>query len=274
MSEKICGIYSIVNILNNKCYIGSSSNFRRREQIHKSQLKNNRHHNLYLQRSWNKYGKDNFKFEIIEECDVKKLFKKEEEYIDLIKPEYNIGSIGGGDNITNNPNRDEIIKNITNVTVNRYKTMSKEERLAKFSQPGNKNGMYGKTHSEKTRKIISKKLKGKTGTGTRYKLGKTHVELYGKKNAIRISKLISEAAKQRTGNKNPFFGKRHSEKTKKLISNKNKGKKNKSLLKPFVINGQKFLSLSDAEKVLKIPLTTIRWRIISKNKKFEEYKYI
>ena len=42
-----CGIYEIINILNNKIYIGSSNNLKRRESQHFSNLKLNKHMMVY-----------------------------------------------------------------------------------------------------------------------------------------------------------------------------------------------------------------------------------
>lgn len=64
------GIYKIVNKVNNKVYIGQTGeNFQRRYFFHNWKLCNNIHDNKYLQHSWNKYGKDNFQFEVIEEVE-------------------------------------------------------------------------------------------------------------------------------------------------------------------------------------------------------------
>jgi group I intron endonuclease len=60
-----CGIYRIINKTNNKIYIGSSVNILSRFSKHKSLLKHNKHDNDYLQNSYNKYGLENFLFEII-----------------------------------------------------------------------------------------------------------------------------------------------------------------------------------------------------------------
>lgn len=78
----ICGIYKITNIRNNKFYIGSSFNIDKRIKDHFHLLKNNKHHSKHLQRAYNKHGKDNFKFEIIEECRIEELFEKEQYYLD------------------------------------------------------------------------------------------------------------------------------------------------------------------------------------------------
>jgi group I intron endonuclease len=61
-------IYKITNIENNKIYVGQTKflNIEKRFWSHKNSLSKNKHHNNHLQNSWNKYGEDKFKFEIIE----------------------------------------------------------------------------------------------------------------------------------------------------------------------------------------------------------------
>src|ERR1700690_1310419 len=60
------GVYKITNIANDKIYIGSSVNIEARKRSHFSDLKSGRHPNPYLQRSYNKYGADKFKHEVVE----------------------------------------------------------------------------------------------------------------------------------------------------------------------------------------------------------------
>lgn len=79
----IAGIYKIINLVNNKIYIGSAVNFNKRKNNHKSKLLMNKHHSKKLQNAWNKYGFENFEFEIIEECEKEKLIEREQYYIDL-----------------------------------------------------------------------------------------------------------------------------------------------------------------------------------------------
>lgn len=82
--EKICGIYKIENVTNGKLYIGSSVDIYRRWKEHTTSLNNNKHHSPHLQYSWNKHGKDNFKFEIIEICCEDELLVREQYYIDSL----------------------------------------------------------------------------------------------------------------------------------------------------------------------------------------------
>lgn len=106
MSKKIlCGIYCIENIINNKKYIGLSSDITRRWHEHKSELRRGVHINDCLQKAWNKYGEQSFKFYIIELCMNEDLINKEMFYIEKYKTlthenGYNI-TPGGEYNITN-----------------------------------------------------------------------------------------------------------------------------------------------------------------------------
>lgn len=70
--------------MTDKVYIGSSENLNKRKIQHFSNLKKKRHTNRYLQSSYNKYGKKNFKFEIIKFVEnKKKLIFYEQKFIDL-----------------------------------------------------------------------------------------------------------------------------------------------------------------------------------------------
>jgi len=79
--EKLCGIYCIESLIDGKKYIGLSKNIEKRFYSHKNKLKNKNHPNDHLQSAYKKYGLDNFKFYIIEICDVSELQIKEIYYI-------------------------------------------------------------------------------------------------------------------------------------------------------------------------------------------------
>lgn len=89
------GVYTIVNKINNKTYIGSAVDFKVRQTRHFTNLRKDKHHCIALQRSWNKYGEENFEFRIIEKCSASKCVEREQYYIDLLKPEYNSCKIAG-----------------------------------------------------------------------------------------------------------------------------------------------------------------------------------
>jgi group I intron endonuclease len=77
-----CGIYCITNKLNKKFYLGSSNNIERRFYRHVNDLKNNKHSNCHLQRSWNKYGVSAFGFSIVRLCSVSDLLVEEQKDLD------------------------------------------------------------------------------------------------------------------------------------------------------------------------------------------------
>lgn len=87
--RKKSGIYIIINIVNGKRYIGSSSNIYNRLHEHFHNLRNNKHHTKHLQNSYNKYGKDSFTYDVLEFCELEKLEQREQFYIDSLTPEYN-----------------------------------------------------------------------------------------------------------------------------------------------------------------------------------------
>lgn len=88
------GIYQIENTINHKLYIGSSINCHKRANRHFSELKNNKHKNKHLQNSYNKYGKEVFVFSILEEVlDKINLINKEQYYINILSPAFNINQI-------------------------------------------------------------------------------------------------------------------------------------------------------------------------------------
>jgi group I intron endonuclease len=61
------GIYKIINVINNKFYVGSAVDLKRRKARHFSELRNGRHNNRHLQAAWGKYGEQAFVFVVIEE---------------------------------------------------------------------------------------------------------------------------------------------------------------------------------------------------------------
>jgi group I intron endonuclease len=82
-----CGIYKLT--CNDHSYIGSSINIYYRLKRHISDLLKNKHANKYMQNAFNKYGKNSFMFEVIEECSRDMLIKTESYYIESMSPDLN-----------------------------------------------------------------------------------------------------------------------------------------------------------------------------------------
>ncbi len=131
------GIYKITCKINNKVYIGSTEVcFKQRFKKHKQKLRNNYHENDYLQKSWSKYGEDNFVFEILEEISDKSKVKEIEqtylnEYISKGKDFcFNLSkSATGGNTITN----DEIKEKHRQGLINSYTDELREIRRIHFN---------------------------------------------------------------------------------------------------------------------------------------------
>ena len=111
-------IYKITNLINNKVYIGQTKNFEQRKKTHIRDSKNKK---FLISRAINKYGVENFLFEIIKECEtLEEINSEEKEYI--IK--YNSRNMKYGYNIDEG-GRSEI-------SIEKRKKMS-EARKIKFS---------------------------------------------------------------------------------------------------------------------------------------------
>jgi group I intron endonuclease len=61
------GVYVIKCKINDRFYVGVSKDIKARWNEHKSDLKNNKHHSIKLQRSYNKYGAEAFEYLVIYE---------------------------------------------------------------------------------------------------------------------------------------------------------------------------------------------------------------
>ena len=73
------GIYKITNTLNGKAYIGQSNDINRRFKEHQTHGSRSR---IPLDIAIEKYGKENFLFEILEECPIDKLNEREQFWIE------------------------------------------------------------------------------------------------------------------------------------------------------------------------------------------------
>ena len=79
-------IYQVRHIGSGKVYVGSAIDPRKRYREHLSVLRRGIHHSRYLQRAWDKYGKDAFVFEIIEPVlFVEDLISREQHWIDKLR---------------------------------------------------------------------------------------------------------------------------------------------------------------------------------------------
>lgn len=94
-----CGIYRFYNKINGKSYVGKSVDLRHRYTEHVNLLNKNLEPCTILNRAWEKYGSENFGYEVLCVCSRDELDDKEKEYIalfDSFKNGYNCTLGGGG----------------------------------------------------------------------------------------------------------------------------------------------------------------------------------
>jgi predicted S18 family serine protease len=84
------GIYMFVNKVNKKFYIGKSNDLLTRVKSYTKNTLDANFSNSKIFKAIDKYGFNNFAFSIIEYCPVEELRNREQHYIDLLLPQYNI----------------------------------------------------------------------------------------------------------------------------------------------------------------------------------------
>jgi len=164
--------YKITNLINGKYYYGST--------IQEDLIKYGGS-NLLLKLSYKKYGKNNFKFEKLKFFESRfEAFEFEERFLRLYdmrnnRMSYNMSNNGnGGDTISQNPNRDKIIK-----------------KLGRKGRISNRKGII----MEEEQKVkISKSLKES------YKNGRAKMVNKGSKLSSEHKAKISEACKGKRSN--------------------------------------------------------------------------
>lgn len=234
MREKKGGIYQIRNLVNNKRYIGQTVNLYARKYGHSSLLKNNKHTNIHLQNSYNRYGKENFIFEILEECidfSKEELTEREQFYVDQYKDS-------------------NLLYNICLECVDSKKgVVCRKETKEKMSKPcpqtsGENHWNYGKKGEDNSHTIkkdvvlkiikllderkytadIAKEIGVSTATVLKTKSG-GYDKIYNLP-----EKHYDDGIK-----KYPMFGKHHKEESKRKMSESMKGKKNHMTIKEDIV---------------------------------------
>lgn len=143
------GIYSIVNSVSKKIYIGSAVNLNRRWIYHKSDLRRNKHGNQRLQMSFNKHGLENFNFNILARCPKEYLIKMEQWFLDNVKPEYNICRIAGS----------TLGKSHSEATRKKISILNKGRVMSEQSRKNISKGITGRKHSDISKKKRAKSMK-------------------------------------------------------------------------------------------------------------------
>jgi group I intron endonuclease len=268
-------VYEIKNNINGKSYVGQYSGLSFEKYFGSGKL---------IKIAIKKYGLENFSKTILEECSNKdELNKKEIFWIDKLKTiekGYNLTEGGTGGDLSEFIEYDENWVERQRISTKKYwDNISDDERkIRSESVSGKKNGMYGKEGFWKGKKIPREIVKKSTDNRRSYhkeqnpnwKGGLTYVYCTcGER--IGYGHTHCNKCRPRTENNNPFFGKQHSEETKKILSEKRKGKKPTNMTQ-VQIDDIVYESLAEASRQTGILSSTILWRLKSKNSKYENYQ--
>ncbi len=135
------GIYMLTNKLTNDIYIGQSNDISKRfkNYFNLSYIKSKS--TFIITRTLIKYGYSNFSVTILEYCDKSDLLIKEQYYFDKLNPEYNILKIAGS-------SRD---------FKHSEETKAKISKSLKGIYVKEKSALFGRSHTEETKKSMSLK---------------------------------------------------------------------------------------------------------------------
>lgn len=264
-------VYAITNSVNGKKYIGITNDITRRFRQHKSQLKYGKHPNVKLQRAYNKYGQDKFDFSVLEEleCSKKELADREIYYIskyDSCDNGYNLTY--GGDNYGNN-----VITEKTKQLLRTVKLGYKEsEETKKRKSIAMKNCSDMEERKKRSSKILRDLWKTKEFREKMAKLNKGNTYTLGHHMSEEQKSKLSE---MRKGEKNPFYGKSHTDETKQLLSEKSKNRwmnsefvekvsinRNKVMQSEEYRHKQSLFSQGRSKKTSELDAITIRYRYL------------
>lgn len=146
------GIYAIVCNPTGKMYIGQSRSIRKRKSDHVKSLLKGSHYNEYLQRAFDKYGRDNFSFRVLENCEITELDDREAYWITYHKTNdanYGYNLRPAGQNNKSRSSKEYIQKCRENAIIQHNKNWTSVNlltgelklvaTLAEAGLPGNKN---------------------------------------------------------------------------------------------------------------------------------------
>ena len=126
------GIYRITNIFNGQSYVGSSSNLSKRfyDHFNLNKVTKNKEKSI-LYRAILKYGLESFKVEILEYCSVGDLLNREQYYLDLLLPQYNILKTAGS--LKGFKHSEASIEQIRKIKKESNRKQPEEERIRQVS---------------------------------------------------------------------------------------------------------------------------------------------
>ena len=255
--EKICGIYKIISP-SGKIYIGQSVDINRRIKSYKY---GNCKEQPYLYNSILKYGWCSFDFFILEVCNENELNDKEKYYID----KYNTFNTKHGMNLRDGGGSHGKMSIITKEKMKQNHKDQSGEKNPNF----NKKWIY---RNDITIIIPKDELNKYLIDG--WCLGNLHVKNNTNKKGKKLSSVTKEKISKNHAHHKPNLGKKHSEETKMLISESNKGRVavNK---KPIIDISTNIIypSKKEAADALGIKVRTLKAKLLGKIKNNTNLRY-
>ena len=215
------GIYQIQNQINGKRYIGSAINLKCRCTQHFSDLRYRRHYNSHLQAAFLKYGETAFLFSVLEYTEPPLLLEREQHYLNIWSPEYNILAIAGS-RLGHCHSLETRAKMSAAWTIERRQAKADRQRGSHHSEETRRKmseAHKGKRLNQEARKKLSAAQKGKhQSEQTKRNMSKAHM---GLQHTEESKRKISEATR---GQRNPFFGKQHTKEARRKNSEAHRDK--------------------------------------------------
>jgi group I intron endonuclease len=182
-------VYKITNLTNGKIYVGrTKKSIEKRFKEHVREASYNCKY--YFHKALRKYGSDNFSLEILEENDFIVENKREEYWIEKLNANdhsvgYNIstGGEGSGDNFTNNPNKEEIRKRMSEAHRGKKLTDDHKKKIGNSGKEAWKNTdrskrpnpRKGKSHTDEAKeKIRNSRFGKKFSDEAKLKMSESH----------------------------------------------------------------------------------------------------
>lgn len=265
LNQNFCGVYRIKSMSTGMVYFGSAENMVVRRSTHLRDLRQGKHHNRPLQELYDLHGEQDLRFFVVKRYvdvadarDHEQRLIRNNRYANVM---LNISlGVNGGDNYTRHHDKPGVIKRRQESIRKTVDAMSPEERQASWGRAGEDNGMFGMTHTAEVKEQLAALTRG----NQRARGGKWSAEARAQ---------LSAFASTRTGEANSFYGKKHSEETKKRQSEIKKaaGRKPRNRLR-VSINGVEYDSLDDAAKGEGVSVYYIRKWLQSDD--YPECKYL
>ncbi len=162
------GIYTITNLINNKIYVGSSISISSRLKNHLNCLKSNIHRNKHLQRAFIKYGEENFRFELLEECGKDYCLSSEQYWMNMLNSynmKYGYNILPNSSNSSGYKHDDKTREYLSKIKLGNNPSLSTKLKISeahkgiKFTENRKRNiskALLGKKKSENCKLLISK----------------------------------------------------------------------------------------------------------------------